>query len=53
MLVDADLAAWRAPILCFDRNEPFLPSRAGFTLLREAAFWPTPGSIPMEETQYA
>jgi hypothetical protein len=37
MLVDADLAARHAPILCFDRQEPFLPSRVGFTILREPA----------------
>lgn len=34
MLTDAALAARHAPIICFDRAEPFLPSRAGFSVLR-------------------
>jgi hypothetical protein len=37
MLDDLDLAARHAPILCFDREEPFLPSRVGWTILREPA----------------
>jgi putative hydrolase of the HAD superfamily len=32
---DARWAAEHAPVLCFDREEPFLPSRVGYTVLRE------------------
>jgi hypothetical protein len=36
-MTDADLAAYHAPILQFDREEPFLPSRVGYTVLQEPA----------------
>ncbi len=34
---DAALAAAHAPILRFDRAEPFLPKRVGYQVLREPA----------------
>lgn len=34
---DFDRAIRHAPILLFDRSEPFLPSRAGYVLFREPA----------------
>jgi hypothetical protein len=34
---DCELAAHHAPILFFDREEPFLPSRVGYSVLRKPA----------------
>src|SRR5687767_12178861 len=34
---DAELAEYHAPILRFDREEKFLPSRVGYTVLRAPA----------------
>jgi hypothetical protein len=36
-MTDHELALAHAPILLFDRREPFLPSRVGYTVLREPA----------------
>ena len=35
--IDAQLAARHAPILLFDRHEPFLPSRVGYSVLQAPA----------------
>src|ERR1041385_4215375 len=34
---DFELAAYHAPLLFFDHEEPFLPSRVGYSVLREPA----------------